>query len=78
MIEQIKLEEVTNSIIDNRGKTPPLVSEGIELIETASLVGALKFVNFHKISKSTQAQQNRNRIKTVHSINKNPSHTPSK
>ena len=38
----------------------------------------LEKIYFHGISKSTQAQRNRNRRKTVHSINKNPSHTPSK
>ena len=40
--KEYKLGDIIDDIIDNRGKTPPTVEEGIELIETACLIGNIK------------------------------------
>ena len=47
----VKLKDLIINITDNRGKTPPLVESGIELIETPSLRGDNKYVDFSKINK---------------------------
>lgn len=46
-----KLGNVLTKVIDNRGKTPPLTSEGIELIETTSLTGGNKFPDYLLVRK---------------------------
>ena len=47
----VRLESLLKKVIDNRGKTPPLVENGYELIETASLVGISKFPDYRRVSK---------------------------
>ena len=49
--KEYKLGDIIDDIIDNRGKTPPTVEEGIELIETACLIGNNKNIDFNKVSK---------------------------
>ena len=45
----VALKDITKNILDNRGKTPPLSESGHELIETTSLVGGSKFVDFANV-----------------------------
>ena len=46
-----KLENILIKIIDNRGKTPPFTTEGVELIETTSLTGANKYPDYSLVNK---------------------------
>jgi len=50
-MNNFKLAELLEKIIDNRGKTPPLVETGFELIESSSLVGDRKYPYYNSISK---------------------------
>jgi type I restriction enzyme, S subunit len=49
--ERTKLGTLLDKVIDNRGKTPPLVDDGIELIETTSLTGGGKFPDYSLVRK---------------------------
>ena len=46
-----KLEDAIEKVIDNRGKNPPYVSAGHEVIETACISGSNKYPNFSLIKK---------------------------
>lgn len=46
-----RLGNLLDTIIDNRGKTPPLSISGIPLIETNAIKGTGKYINYEKISK---------------------------
>ncbi len=48
--KELTLKEIVVKVIDNRGKTPPLVQEGNELIEINSIVLS-KYPNFEKVTK---------------------------
>ena len=47
----LKLNDLVKSVIDNRGKTPPLSDGPYELIETTSITGKNKFPDYSKITK---------------------------
>jgi len=47
----VRMGEITERIIDNRGKTPPLSSEGYELIEVNAIEANSKFPNYKKVAK---------------------------
>ncbi len=51
-----KLSALLEKVIDNRGKTPPLVDDGIELIETTSLTGGGKFPDYSLVRKYVSQQ----------------------
>lgn len=46
-----KLGDLLAKVIDNRGKTPPLASDGIELLETNSLAVGNKFPDYQLVRK---------------------------
>lgn len=46
-----RLGDLLEKVIDNRGKTPPLADDGIELIETTSLTGRGKFPDYSLVRK---------------------------
>ncbi|MDX9851874.1 MAG: hypothetical protein RBT01_15290 [Anaerolineaceae bacterium] len=49
--KSIKIQDCLETIIDNRGKTPPLSIKGHELIETTSIVGNYRYIDYEKITK---------------------------
>jgi type I restriction enzyme S subunit len=48
---KVTIGEVVESVIDNRGKTPPLTESGYELIEINAIVGKNRYPNYEKVSK---------------------------
>lgn len=64
--QTIRLGDVIECIIDNRGKTPPVETIGFELIETASLVGDNKYPNFEKITKYVSKETYNNWFRKGH------------
>ena len=50
------LRDLVIHIVDNRGRTPPLVKNGYELIETASIVGDTKFSNYAAVRKQVSIE----------------------
>lgn len=50
-MKMIELDYFIKKIIDNRGKTPPTQENGIPLIETASLIGDSKYIDYLKVTK---------------------------
>jgi type I restriction enzyme S subunit len=46
-----RLSALLEKVIDNRGKTPPLSADGIELVETNSLTGGGKFPDYSLVRK---------------------------
>lgn len=51
-----QLGSLLEKVIDNRGKTPPLTNDGIELIETTSLTGGGKFPDYSLVRKHVSKQ----------------------
>lgn len=49
--KKYKLGDCIETVIDNRGKNPPLSNAGYELIETASISSNSKYPDFNKVSK---------------------------
>lgn len=49
--KSVKVKDLVKKVVDNRGKTPPLSSEGIELIEVNALEANNKHPNYEKIIK---------------------------
>ncbi|MBI2046158.1 MAG: restriction endonuclease subunit S [Parcubacteria group bacterium] len=47
----VSVSEVVKKIVDNRGKTPPLASDGIGIIEVNAIDSSQKYPNYLKISK---------------------------
>jgi len=66
IFKSIKIKEVLEEVIDNRGKTPPKIDDGIELIETTSIVGQNKFPNYNKISKFVSKETYDNWFRSGH------------
>jgi restriction endonuclease S subunit len=60
------LKEYIDSIIDNRGKTPPLALSGIELIEVNAIIGDRKAVDYDKIRKYVSIDTYGNWFRTGH------------
>ena len=51
MWNKVKLGEIVEKVVDNRGKNPPIEKEGIPLIETSSISGNNKFPNLNAVQK---------------------------
>jgi len=51
-----KFNSVIRNIVDNRGKTPPLVEEGIELLEVNSITKNRVEPNYSKVSKFVSSE----------------------
>jgi type I restriction enzyme S subunit len=49
--KEIKLKEIVQYIVDNRGKNPPYVLKGFEVIETGCISGKIKFPNYSLVKK---------------------------
>jgi len=49
--ETCRLDQCLERVVDNRGKTPPLADDGIELIEINALENGHKFVLFDRVKK---------------------------
>jgi restriction endonuclease S subunit len=47
----VSVSEVVKKIVDNRGKTPPLASDGIGMIEVNAIDSSQKYPNYSRISK---------------------------
>lgn len=54
--EVTRIVEIVQKIIDNRGKTPPLSSEGYELIEVNAIEADRKYPNYGKVEKYVNEQ----------------------
>ena len=50
-MKNYKISDLTDKIIDNRGKTPPLNREGYYLLEINSIVGTNRHPNYSMVSK---------------------------
>ena len=62
-----RLGDYIEFVVDNRGKTPPSSNnDKYELIETTSIIGNNKYVDFHKISKFVDADTYQNWFRKGH------------
>lgn len=48
---EVKLKDLVNYVVDNRGKNPPYVSSGHEVIETGCISGKSKFPDYGLVKK---------------------------
>jgi len=47
----MKIKDLVTQIIDNRGKTPPVISEGYELLEINAIVPNMRTPDYSKVRK---------------------------
>lgn len=65
-MKMIELDYFIKKIIDNRGKTPPIQEQGIPLIETASLIGDSKYIDYLKVTKYISKETYKNWFRAGH------------
>lgn len=66
--KEVRLGDIVSKIIDNRGKTPPVTNEGVELIEVAALEGNHIHPRYDKVIKYVDEYTYDNWFRSGHPI----------
>ena len=63
---RIKIEETLEHIVDNRGKTPPIVDDGHDLLEINSIASSSKYPDYTAIKKHVSEETYNNWFRSGH------------